>query len=308
MGHDHHHHHEDHHDHEHHHDLRKSGVSRLRLVFIITLSFMFVEALGGYLTNSLSLMSDAAHMLTDSAALGLSLFAFFISSRPASDEKTYGYYRFEILAAFFNGVFLVLIAIAISWSAWQRFNSPVEVKAAEMLGIAIVGLLFNLLAARLLTQGGHHHHHNVKGALYHVLSDALCSIGAIIAALLMLFFGWTQADPIASWVIAGIILIGSARLVLDTFHMIMDGTPPHLDLEDIRNSIKKFPHVVEVHDLHVWNITSGLVSLSVHVVAEECSRHKLLCGLRDMLKDSYKIEHVTIQIEDTSLKNMEPSI
>jgi cobalt-zinc-cadmium efflux system protein len=316
-------HHQPNHKHEHHHGFYHTGHShghghgrgaatakearQLKIVIALTLSFMIVEVIGGYYTNSLALVSDAAHMLTDAAALALSLFAFFMSSQPATDERTYGFLRFEILAAFINGIFLVLISIAILWGAWDRYLHPVDVKAAEMFWISLAGLLFNLFGAWTLLKGDHHNL-NVRGALFHVLGDALGSFGAIVAAALIYFNGWTQADPIVSAVIALIIIASAFRLLLDTTHVILEGTPQHLDAEEIRQAISSTQLVKEVHDLHVWSITSGMVSLSVHVVAAPGSRHDLLCRLRDMLKDKFHIEHVTIQIEDESLKSLEPKI
>lgn len=300
------HHSHEHHDHHHHHHHNHKSAKQLKRVILLTVSFMVVEAVGGYYTNSLALMSDAAHMLTDTAALSLSLFAFFMSSLPASDTRTYGFYRLEILAAFINGIFLALLSFAIIWGAWSRYQNPAEIKALEMFGIATAGLVFNLVGAWLLVHD--RHHLNIRGALFHVLGDALGSVGAMTAALCVYFFGWKQADPLVSAVIALIIIASSFKLILDTTHVILEGTPHHLDAEEIRQALFKIKEVQEVHDLHVWSITSGMVSLSVHVVAEDCSRHDLLCTIRDMLKDSFSIEHVTIQIEDESLKKHEPVI
>ncbi len=295
-----------HHRHGHHLE-RAQGVKQLRKVLILTLGFMVVEALGGYYTNSLALFSDAVHMLTDTGAIALSLFAFFMSSRPATDHRTFGYYRLEILSAFINGMFLIAISLLIIWGAWVRYHNPGEIKAIEMFVIATGGLVFNLFGAYLLLKSNHENL-NIRGALFHILGDALGSVGAMIAALLVYFFGWTQADPVVSVVIAALIIVSSFRLILDTAHVILEGAPHHLDTDEIRKAIRAVAQVKEVHDLHVWSITSGMVSLSVHVVAEECSRHDLLCSIRDMLKDSFKIEHVTIQIEDESLRQHEPNI
>ncbi len=298
----------DHHNHGHnHHGDRALGVKQLKRVLFLTLGFMFIEAAGGYYTNSLALFSDAIHMLTDTGAIALSLFAFFMSSRPATDNRTFGYYRLEILSAFINGIFLVGISILIIWGAWVRFHNPSEIKAIEMFGIASLGLLFNLFGAYLLLKSNHENL-NIRGALFHILGDALGSVGAMTAGLLVYFFHWTQADPIVSVVIALLIIISSFRLILDTAHMILEGAPHHLDTDEIRKAIAGITLVKEVHDLHVWSITSGMVSLSVHVVAEEGSRHELLCVIRDLLKDNFNIEHVTIQIEDESLRLHEPMI
>jgi cobalt-zinc-cadmium efflux system protein len=297
------------HGHNHGHKSVKNAESakQLKRVMLLTLSFMFVEAIGGYYTNSLALMSDAIHMLTDTAAIGLSLFAFFMSSQPATDSRTFGYYRLEILAAFINGLFLALLSCAVIWGAWTRYHNPVSIKAFEMGIIAFAGLLFNLVGAWLLIKGDPDHL-NIRGALFHVLGDALGSVGAIVAAVLVYFFHWDQADSIVSMIIAVIIIASAYRLILDTAHVILEGAPHHLDTDEIRKAIGAIDLIKEVHDLHVWSITSGMVSLSVHVVADEGPRHDLLCTIRDLLKDKFKIEHVTIQIEDKSLKSHEPHI
>jgi len=269
---------------------------------------MLVEGIGGYYTNSLALFSDAIHMLADAGAIGLSLFAFMMSSRPPTDDRTYGYHRLEILSAFINGIFLVILSVLIIWGAWVRYNSPAEIKSVEMFWISTAGLLFNLVGAYLLVKASHENL-NVRGALFHVLGDALGSFGAMVAALLVYFLNWQQADSIVSVVIAFFIIASSFRLILDTAHVILEGAPLHLDTSQIRKAIGSISLVKEVHDLHVWSITSGMVSLSVHVVAEtKGSSHDLLCTIRDMLKQDFKIEHVTIQIEDESLRIHEPLI
>jgi cobalt-zinc-cadmium efflux system protein len=283
------------------------SIANLKRVLFFTFLFMIVEAVGGYYTQSLALLSDAAHMLTDAAAIGLSLFAFFMSSLPATSSRTYGYYRMEILAAFINGIFLVLIALAIMYSAWTRYHQPVSIKTMETLAISTAGLIFNLFGAWLLTRGGGHSHPTMRSALFHVIGDALGSLGAMVAAVLA-HYGWMQADPIASFVIALIIVVSAGRLILDTAHVILEGVPHHLDTRVIHEALAKEAHVREVHDLHVWSITAGMVSLSVHIVANACDRHQLLCRLRDLLREQFHIEHVTIQIEDESLKGHEPPI
>jgi cobalt-zinc-cadmium efflux system protein len=300
-----------HHGH-HHHGLgaasrqNAEGRKQLSRVLAITILFMCVEAVGGYYTNSLALMSDAVHMLADTGALALSLFAFYMSAKPTSDARTYGFYRFEILAAFINGVFLVILSLAIIWGAWLRYNDPVQIKSLEMFGISFLGFFFNLVSAWLLIKGDHKNL-NIKGALFHILGDALGAFGAMVAALLIYNFGWHQADPVVSVIIAIIIIASSFRLILDTTHVILEGAPHHLDTDQIRRSIQGIPQVLEVHDLHVWSIASGMISLSVHVVADAAAgNHKLLCVIREMLKEKYEIDHVTIQIESQSLRTSEP--
>jgi len=311
-------HHHDVHDHKghgHHHghlNLKKGqdnskSIKQLKRVIALTLLFMFIEGIGGYYTNSLALMSDSVHMLADTGALVLSLFAFYMSARPATDSRTYGFYRLEILAAFINGVFLVVLSLIIIWGAWVRYQEPMDIKSVEMFWISTLGLLFNLFGAWILTRGGSKNL-NITGALFHVLGDALGAFGAMLAALMIYFWGWNHADAAVSVIIALIIIASSFRLILDTTHVIIEGAPHHLNTDHIRQAISKCGLVKEVHDLHVWSITSGMVSLSVHVVASEGSRHTILCEIRNMLKEKFQIEHVTIQIEDQSLKAAEPHI
>ncbi len=303
----HHTHNHDQHGHHHHHQAQSQSTKQLKRVIILSLAFMVIEAVGGYYTNSLALVSDSVHLFTDVIALGLSFFAFYLSTQPATDVRTFGFYRLEILAAFINGIVLVLLSCAIAWGAWIRYQNPVEIKAVEMFWISTAGLIFNLFGAWILIHGDHKNL-NMRGALFHILGDALGSAGAMIAAALVYFFSWNKADPLVSVAIAIIIIASSFRLILDTAYVILEGTPHHLNTESIRKSISSISLVREVHDLHVWSITSGMVSLSVHVVAEPGSRHKILCNIRDMLKDKFSIEHVTIQIEDESLKAQEPHI
>jgi cobalt-zinc-cadmium efflux system protein len=306
---DHHHNHHHGHDHSHDHGHSHSGnIKQLKIVIALTFLFMIAEVVGGFYTGSLALMSDAAHMLTDAVALGLSLFAFVVSSKPATPSKTYGYLRMEILAAFLNGIFLAVIAIGIVWGAIQRLNAPQEIKAVEMFWISSLGLAFNLVGAWLLTHADHDHP-NMRGALFHVLGDALGSLGAMVAAALIYFYGWVNADAIVSIIISVIILASSYKLILDTAHVILEGTPTHLNIDEIQKKLESFAGVKEVHDLHVWTITSGMISLSVHVVTEEkTDSHKLLLDLRKMIQTDYSIDHTTIQIEAESLKKQEPLI
>lgn len=287
--------------------MTAKNISQLKKVLALTLCFMAVEFIGGLYTNSLALISDAGHMLTDALAISLSLFAFYLSSLPATSQKSFGYYRIEILAAFINGVFLVILALGICWGAWQRLFEPVNVLSKEMFAIASVGLIFNLFGAWLLSQGDKDNP-NMKGALFHVMADALGSIGAIIASALIFFFDWTAADSLVSFAIALIIIVSAFRLILDATNGILEGCPIHLNSDEIYEAISTTPHVTETHDLHVWGIGAGMVSLSVHVVSKDVKNHELLLTLRQMLKARFDIEHVTIQIEEESLRPSEPHI
>lgn len=302
----------DHHDHEHDHDheetceghhehardLRAANKKRVAVVFFITIGFMLVEAVGGWMTNSLALLSDAGHMLTDAAALGLALFAFWLAARPMSPRHNFGLYRAEILAAFINGVALIVLAALIVREAWFRLARPPEINFKGMLIISVIGLLVNLLGAYILSKGGKENL-NMRAALFHVAGDALGSIGAIAAALIIMFTGWLAADPVVSFMISGIIVIGAVRLVGDSAHVILEGTPKSIDLVAVESAMLDHPQVKDVHDLHVWTITSGFESLAAHVVLEDDAMDpdSILADLGQILENKFKITHTTIQLE-----------
>lgn len=286
------------HVHDHAKEMRNTSKKKVKTVFIITVLFMLVEAIGGWWTNSLALLSDASHMLTDAGALGLALLAFWLSSRPASPTHNFGLHRAEIIAAFLNGMILFLLAGLIIKEAYHRLHHPQQVIVEGMLIISLAGLLVNLLGAYILS-GGHKENINLKGAFFHVAGDTLGSIGAISAALVIKWTGWLKADPLVSFIIAGIIVIGAVRLVMDSSHIILEGTPKNIDLVAVESALLSHPKVSDVHDLHVWTITSGFDSLSAHVVLSEGEHDPdgILAELGDMLMDKFKIAHSTIQLE-----------
>ncbi|GAA0300567.1 cobalt-zinc-cadmium efflux system protein [Gracilibacillus halotolerans] len=292
------HHHHDHHDHHGHHHHHTNNKKVLLISFLLIFTFMIVEVIGGILTNSLALLSDAAHMLSDAFALGLSLFAFKLSEKMSNSEKTYGYKRFEILAAFINGITLVAISIYIFWEAYNRFLEPPNV-SGMMLWIATIGFLINIIVAFILIKGGDTKNNlNLRSALLHVFGDLLGSVGAIVAGLLILFFNWNIADPIASVLVAILILISGYRVTSDSVHILMEGTPTHLSFEEIETKLTNMEGVINIHDLHVWTITSGFPALSCHLVVEEnVDRDHLLKKAAKLLEDEFSIEHSTIQIE-----------
>jgi len=339
----------DHHQHRHDHDSRleqrptsqdTKGYQRTLLFsFIIITGYMFIEAIGGWLTGSLALLSDAGHMLSDAIALGATLIAFKIGEKAATHQKTFGYKRFEILVATFNGATLVIIALMIFYEAIKRFNSPPEIATQGMLIIATIGMLINILVAWLMHRGSHgeasngHSHKsndanitdatdtkitdtkakpadhkkpvnlNMQSAYLHVLSDLLGSVAAIIAALLMMGFGWVWADAAASIIVALLILVSGYRVVRDSVHILMEGTPANISLVDVEQKLLAHPQVQKVHDLHVWSITSGLNALSCHVVVDgEMSIHEssiLIASLETSLS-TLGIHHATIQVESSS--------
>lgn len=294
MGHSH-----NHHGHDGHHHHHTSNKKALLLAFAIITVFMIVEVIGGLMTNSLALLSDAGHMLSDAAALGLSFLALTFGAKGASASKTFGYKRFEILAAFINGITLIVISLYIFWEAYQRFVDPPEVISSGMLLISSIGLVVNIAAAFILMRGDKDENLNVRSAFLHVIGDMLGSVGAIIAALLIMFFGWGYADPIASIIVAVLIIISGLRVTKDSFHILMEGVPGNLDTKDIRESLLTMEEVCDVHDLHVWSITSDFPALSCHLVVVESGRNQqeLLKKANMILHDKFGLLHTTIQID-----------
>jgi len=263
---------------------------------------MIAEFVGALYTNSLALLADSGHMLTDVAALSLSFFAMRFAARRATPRKTYGFYRVEILAALLNGVFLVLIALYIFYEAYDRFINPQEVKADWMLVVASVGLLANLASAWILF-GKHHESLNVRGAFFHVLTDAIGSIGAILASIAIIFSGYQMADPLISIGVAVLILFSSWVLIRDAVDILLEGTPAHINIVSLREQLGGVDGVESVHDLHVWTLTSGVLAMSCHVVAGETNfnRTLLLNRVNDVAREQFHIDHTTIQIEERSI-------
>ena len=263
---------------------------------------MIAEAVGGWLTNSLALIADAGHMLTDVAALTLTLFAIWFAARPATSKKTYGYYRLEILAAFVNGIALVLLSIWIIYEAIQRWQSPPEIAGTQLTLIATGGLVVNLIAAYLL-HSDHKHDLNMRGAFLHVVGDLLGSVAAIVAGLLIAGFGWMWADALGSILISAIIILGAWRLILDSVNVLLEGTPRHINLGAVESTILETTGVGGVHDLHVWTISSGIDALSAHITHDDSVSHsELLAVVRRKLHDSFGIDHLTIQMETLELE------
>jgi cobalt-zinc-cadmium efflux system protein len=280
-----------------HGSTKASGKQRLVLALLITGCWFVIELAGGFYANSLALLADAAHMLTDLAALGLSLFALKISSRPATHEKTYGYLRAEILAALANGVFLVLIALYIFYEAYQRFWAPPEIRSIPMLVVAVTGLAANLATAGLLYRG-RHDSLNLRGAFLHVLGDTLGSVGAIVAGVLMVARQWYLADPIVSTIVGALVLYSSWELVRESVDILLEAAPRHLKISNILNDLRGVTGVTSVHDLHVWSITSEMLAMSCHVVLKmDEDSDAVLTNLSRLMREKYLIEHTTIQIE-----------
>jgi cobalt-zinc-cadmium efflux system protein len=266
---------------------------------------MILEFLGGLLTNSLALLADAGHMLTDVAALGLSLFALGFSTRPATAAKTYGFHRVEILAALLNGVTLFVISLLIVYKAYFRLFDPPEINSGMMLVVAVSGLFVNLASAYFLHKS-QATSLNIRGALLHVMGDVLGSVAAIFAGVLMLVKHWYLADPLISIVVAILILYSSWLLLRDSVDILLEGTPVHISLEEIHEALCNVEGVDSIHDLHVWTLTSGLHAMSCHaVLCGHPDHHQVLEKLSHIIRHRFEIEHTTIQLEEVSLQHQE---
>jgi cobalt-zinc-cadmium efflux system protein len=270
---------------------------RLLWTLGLAAAYMLAEVVGGWLTGSLALLADAGHMLSDVAALGLSVFAIRIARRPPTPTRTYGHHRTEILAALVNGAMLVAISIFVMIEACRRLAAPPAVNAPVMMAVAAGGLLFNIVGMQLLA-AGREENLNVRGAWLHVATDALGSLQTIVAGGLIWWLGWRWADPAASIVIALLVIWSSWSLLRDAVAVLMEGAPRHLDVVQVREALICLPGVVGVHDLHVWTITSGRDALSAHlVVGESSQRGKTLEQVRGTLAERFGIKHVTVQLE-----------
>ncbi|BDT59203.1 MAG: cation diffusion facilitator family transporter [Janthinobacterium lividum] len=270
----------------------------LWIALVLTTTFLVAEIIGGILTNSLALISDAAHMFTDSAALAVSLAAIRIGKRPADSQRTFGYYRFEILAAAFNAILLFLVAIYILYEAYQRLNNPPEIQSGTMLLVAAFGLVVNLISMRLLSSGKDASL-NVKGAYLEVWSDMLGSIGVIIGALVIRYTGWSWVDSAIAVGIGLWVLPRTWTLLTASMNVLLEGVPEGLGLDEVKEALSRIPGVASVHDLHVWSITSGKSSLTAHIVqdGEVADSQALLLTIRELVANKYDIHHSTIQIE-----------
>jgi len=276
---------------------REGSVKALRLTLVLTATFTVVEVVGGLVAGSLALLADAAHMLSDNASLGIALFAAWLAWRPAGPSRTFGYRRAEILAALFNGVTLVALSIWIFIEAAERLGDPPEVEAGLMLGIAVTGLVVNLVAARIL-QRHSAESLNVSAALRHVLADLLGSLGVIVAAVIILTTGWEYADPAVS-VLIGVLVLGSSWGILrDSTQILLEGSPPGTDVQEVGRAMAAMAGVTQVHDLHVWTITSGFPALAAHVlVGRDVDCHLKRLELEAMLRDRFGLEHTTLQVD-----------
>jgi cobalt-zinc-cadmium efflux system protein len=279
----------------------------LRTALILTSAFMVAEVVGGLMSNSLALLADAGHMLTDVGALAFSLFVSWLARQPATPKRTYGYLRFEILAALLNGATLLAVSAAIIWEAIGRLSAPEPIATGVMLWVAVAGLIVNIISARLL-HGSADHSLNVRGAYLHVISDLLGSVAAIAAALLVRYFGWAIADPIASILMTALIVRGSWKLVRESVDILLESTPSHIDVAEVRRRLEAIEDVESVHDLHVWTLTSGVVALSAHAVVREAAVHQKALEEMTAQAAAMGINHTTIQVEKRELADCPPGL
>jgi cobalt-zinc-cadmium efflux system protein len=310
-----HYHHEGHnsgHNHSHshaHHGHRHHGADGSRkgltIALIITAGIMILEFAGGFMTDSLALLSDSGHMLSDSASLLLSLAAVGFATKPPSTRKSYGYYRFEILAALLNGITLVAVSGFIVWEAIHRLQEPPVVSSGTMIVIACVGLLANLASAWLLMrQGNIKENINIRSAYLHVVGDALGSVGAIAAGIVMSLFGWYIADPIISVIVALLILKSAWGVLTHSVHILMEGTPSHVDQIEVKEALLLINGVMNVHDLHIWSLTSGMDAFSCHLlISDHVDSQSVLQAAIEQMARQFNITHSTIQVETAHIQH-----
>ena len=274
------------------------GPARLSWALALVVGFAIAEVAGGLISGSLALLADAGHMASDAAAIGLTLFAMRVARRAPTATRTFGYHRAEILAALVNGATLVAIAVLIGVEAVARLRAPVAVESGVMLAVAVGGLAVNVACLFILRGGRSGASLNLRGAWLHVFTDTLGSVQAIAAALAIATFGWTWIDPVASIAIALLVVYSAWALLLESIGVLMEGVPAEIDLEKVRAALSAVPGVRGVHDLHVWSITSGFVSLSTHLVVEDASGSAAaLAAVQDTLAGRFGIHHSTVQID-----------
>ena len=287
-------------DYIHHTEHRRPSHQRsLLIALFITGAIMVAEFVGGLLSNSLALLSDAGHMLMDILALLLSLFALRFATRPATEKQTFGFYRLEILAALINGTVLLVLSLFIFYEAYQRLIEPREIRGLLMLGVAAIGLGANIVSA-LVLRAGSHESLNVRGAFLHVMGDLLSSLGVILGGTIILLTGWQRVDSIISFVIGIIILVGAYKLVMDSVHILLESTPKGVGLEEVTDGVKAIEGVRDLHHVHLWTITSGIYALSAHVLIEDqmtSLSSQILEDINRFLREKFNIDHTTIQFE-----------
>jgi cobalt-zinc-cadmium efflux system protein len=277
----------------------------LTIALTLTTTFMALEIIGGLVTGSLALLADAAHMMTDAGGIVLALLAIRFAERPATPQKTYGYVRMEVLSALTNAVVLLLLTVYIFYEAYRRFANPSEVLGGPMLVVAVAGLIVNLISMKLLFSGSKESL-NVKGAYFEVLGDMLGSLGVIVAAVVVMLTGWQLADPLIGAGIGVLILPRTWILLKQAIHILMEGTPPEIDMALLEKGLLGVAGVRAVHDLHVWTITSGVDSMSCHLtVSDETKAKDAMLDAQALMNSEFGITHTTIQIDDSEIQNKE---
>ena len=293
------HHGHEHHGYQHYGEPGHNNKRGLGIALIVTAGIMFLEFFGGLITNSLALLSDSGHMLSDVSSLALSLLAITVAAKPPSLRKTFGYQRFEILAALFNAITLFVISGFIIAEAFRRFQQPQAVDSISMMVIAFIGMLANIISAlALLKQGDVQENINMRSAYLHVIGDALSSVGAIVAGILMQLYSWYLVDPIISVMVALVISKGAWKVAKQALHILMEGVPPNMDASQIQSDLAAISGVSEVHELRVWSLTSGCNALSCHLVAEVAADgQNILMQATNTMREKFKIQQAAIQIE-----------
>ena len=280
-----------------------SVQKRLQWAIVLTFLVLCVEVLGGILSNSLALLSDAAHMLTDVFALALSWLALKISSRPSTSTRTYGYHRMEIFAALVNGTLLLGMALGILWEAWSRFQSPQEVQSLMVMGVAAIGLVTNLAVVYFLRDAAlhtHQHDLNIKSAFYHVLGDCLASVAVIIGAGIMWATQWYVLDSIIAALVAAVLVWGASKIIRDSLHILLEGVPKGISIDEVEKELVALPEVNDIHELHIWCICSNIYALSTHALVNDQRMNQaenILAEMKSLLEEKFNITHSTIQFE-----------
>jgi cobalt-zinc-cadmium efflux system protein len=291
--------HHSHHGHAHGHHHHNSSGRVLVIALFLTLGFAFVEAIFGWLANSLALMGDAGHMASDSAALGLAAFAAWLATRPPSSRHTYGLVRAEAVAALFNGLFMLVVVASIVWAAIGRFQQPEQVEGGTVILVAFIGLVINIVVAWVLSRG--EQNLNTRGALLHVMGDLLGSVAALISGVLIYYWGWHWTDPLLSLLICILILASTLRLLREVLRVMMEGVPLHINSKKVGELMAAQSEVQSVHDLHIWTLASGQQALSAHVViADMQAWPRVLRAQQQLLNDEFHIEHITLQPESST--------
>lgn len=287
-----------------HAQVRAGHERQLWIALGLTSSFMIAEVIGAFVTGSLALLSDAAHMMTDALAMAISLVAIHVAKRPADRKRTFGYARFEILAAAFNALLLFAVAFYILYEAYQRLQAPAQIQSTGMLVIAVLGLVVNLISMRLLSAGSGESL-NVKGAYLEVWSDMLGSVGVILAAVVILLTGWGWVDSVVAAGIGFWVLPRTWVLLKDSMNVLLQGVPDGVDIDKVEQAIRGVPGVRDVHDLHIWALTSGKHVLSTHLIADSAkgTEQQILARVTELLHEQFAISHATIQVEDEGFRH-----